>query len=325
MAPGPIGGRLGRIVAFLASSLQPATQGRYEAALLNFAEELQSQGLVLGTVSEEDLDARIAEKIVDLFEDDHGLSGLGAASTLVAACSKAFPRHSYRTAWKALEVWRARRPPQQAPAAPLTMAYGAVGLLVLSGAPAAAAGVLLCFHGLLRASEALALRWGCFLRGAAQWTAVLGRTKRGLEQKVVFWEPLIVSWLDGYRKIRGDVQPTDKVVPVAYHTLQKRLQQAAAAMGFAAVHWTTHSLRRGGATAMLQTGTPLSDIMLTGRWLSERSAREYLRRRDVALLRLRHDIDEDAWRRAAALAALGPSVWASFDMRAASSARRSAK
>lgn len=121
--------------------------------------------------------------------------------------------------------------------------------------------------------EALALRWCSFLRGASQWTAVLGQTKRGLEQKVIFCEPWVVVWLDGYREPRGEVQPSDKVVPIAYHTLQKRLQQAAAAMGFASVHWTTHSLRRGGATAMLQAGTPLSDIMLRGRWLSERSAR----------------------------------------------------
>eukprot|EP00974_Lingulodinium_polyedra_P069368 6717226-Lingulodinium_polyedra.AAC.1 len=56
-------------------------------------------------------------------------------------------------------------------------------------------------------------------------------------------------------------------------------------LGFAELHVTTHSLRRGGATHLLMLGADLGSIMLRGRWASERSAREYLRRGQLAVLR----------------------------------------
>ena len=49
--------------------------------------------------------------------------------------------------------------------------------------------------------------------------------------------------------------------------------------------------------------------MLLGRWLSERSAGEYIRRGQVALLALRDDIPPQAWEKAHAVAVLGPRVW----------------
>jgi len=291
------------------SALQPATTNRYAAALRDFSSELEEMGTGVYELTEEELDWFLAERVVDLFEESGGLEGLGAASTLLAAFAKANPRHHYRTAWKALDVWRTRRPPLQAPALPAVLAFAIANWLVMAGECSCAAAVLLCFTGLLRASETLSLDGNTFIRTASGFVALLGRTKRGAEQKVLFEEPSTVAWLEHYI-LRYPVEPGDKICPVSYPRLQRWLQKAADALGFGAVHWTSHGLRRGGATELLSRGVPLSDIMLFGRWLSDRSAREYLRRGEVSLTRLRVDIATEAWSLAFGYCKLGSHVWA---------------
>eukprot|EP00972_Heterocapsa_arctica_P107079 15774467-Heterocapsa_arctica.AAC.1 len=80
-------------------------------------------------LDEHELDWLLAERVVDIYEETDGAGGLGTAATLVAAVSKVNPRHCYKTAWKALDVWRARRPPAQALAVPWQLAFGMVSWL----------------------------------------------------------------------------------------------------------------------------------------------------------------------------------------------------
>lgn len=100
-----------------------------------------------------------------------------------------------------------------------------------------------------------------------EWTFVLGHTRRGMGQKVGLRHPRVLAWLRedcGRCKGRDD----DFVCPVSYSRYARQLQQAAAALGFGAVRWTSHGLHRGGATQLLREGVPLGDIMLAGRGLS---------------------------------------------------------
>jgi integrase len=307
------GRRHGRIVSFLLSALQPVTQLRYQRALDAFSSDLEQVGIDAGALSEEELDVLLAERVVDLFEESGGSEGLGSAATLLASFSKAHPRHHYRTAWKALDVWRQRRPPQQAPAVPAVLGLGMVNWLLLAGQPHCAAAVLLCFTGLLRASEALRLDSSMVFRTPEGWVLVLGQTKRGLEQKVLLCEPSTIKWIDAYVSHCGSLLSA-RFCPVSYTTLQRWLQRSADSLGFGAVHWTSHGLRRGGASELLRRGVPLSDIMLFGRWLSERSAREYLRRGEVSLTRLRVDIASSAWMEAARFCSFGAASWDAFSV-----------
>ncbi len=50
-------------------------------------------------------------------------------------------------------------------------------------------------------------------------------------------------------------------------------------------------------------------ILNFGRWLNDRSAREYLRKGEVSLLRQATEIPVSAWQLAAKFAAMGPKVW----------------
>ena len=60
---------------------------------------------------------------------------------------------------------------------------------------------------------------------------------------------------------------------------------------------------------MLKANVPLASIALIGRWLSDRSMREYLRRGEVAQLRLRKDVVAGTWERIDELALIGEHVW----------------
>ena len=80
-------------------------------------------------------------------------------------------------------------------------------------------------------------------------------------------------------------------------------------LGFASVHFTSHSFRRGGASQLLRRGVGFEDICLFGRWASTTSAREYIRRGEVFVMMLRGDIASTSWRRVSLLASLGANVW----------------
>lgn len=157
---------------------------------------------------------------------------------------------------------------------------------------------LLCYTALLRVSEALHLRWQDCYPAPTEWALALGATKRGLEQQVVLRHPRVLAWLRLYRK-RFLGSPDSLMCPVTYSRYGRQLQRAAEALGFRSIRWTSHGLRRGGATQLLREGVPLADVMMAGRWLSERRCREYFRRGEVCLTRLRADIEVRAWQRAA--------------------------
>ena len=90
------GPRLGRILAFLTSALQPLTQQRYASAVHQFQEEMLARGLDFLTIPEEEADWLVAEHVVDMFEVSDGAEGLSAAAVLVAALAKSFPRRSWK-------------------------------------------------------------------------------------------------------------------------------------------------------------------------------------------------------------------------------------
>jgi len=302
---------LGRIGSFLLGSLQPTSAARYQQVVSDFNNELAAQGVAIDDADEAELDMLLAERVLDYFDVYQSKQGLGSASTLVAAFSKVHPRHSYKTAWKCLDAWRVRCPPDQALTVPAELAFGMVSWLVLHGRMQVAACVLLCFTGLLRASEALRLDFNHVIFGKDCVILVLGRTKRGLEQKVVLTNVGVAKWLRCFalwraKQLRkGEV----KFIGTSYSVLVRWIRKAASALGFGHLHWTSHGFRRGGATELLRAGWPMQDIMQFGRWLAVRSCREYLRRGEVSITRLRHDVTSDTWAKLQQLAAFGPLVW----------------
>jgi hypothetical protein len=151
-----------------------------------------------------------------------------------------------------------------------------------------------------------------FMFSAQELVFCLGIAKRGLEQKVVITNPSIIYWafkFIRYCQSQGrEMEKKDRVFKLSYGKLSYWITKGMNAMGVPG-HWTSHGLRRGGASELLRLRVPLSEIANHGRWLSERSLREYLRKGEIAVLRLRGNVGRAVWLRAQMLAALHQAVW----------------
>ena len=118
-----------------------------------------------------------------------------------------------------------------------------------------------------------------------------------------------MAWLDGFlRAFPG--APDERLLDCGYTTCQRWLQRACHRLGMVGQHWASHSLRRGGATALMRAGCSWPSLMAFGRWRSARSAREYARQGEAAQLEAEDAVDGDVRRRLNALAAVGPRIWA---------------
>ena len=87
-----------------------------------------------------------------------------------------------------------------------------------------------CFGALLRVGEGLGLRRRDVVIGGGSCVFPLGRTKRGLEQKVAVTSPSVVGWVEAY-VVRHPMEPHDRFFPVSYATYLRWLRAAAAALG----------------------------------------------------------------------------------------------
>ena len=110
------GARRGRVARFLTSFLQPATQQRYHQAIADYRMELATRGIDFYSLNEDECDWLLAERVVDIYEETEGETHWSKAAVLVSAVAKVNPRFHLRCAFKALDVWRQRHPPNQAAA-----------------------------------------------------------------------------------------------------------------------------------------------------------------------------------------------------------------
>ena len=282
---------------------------RYRAAIVDFNNELEVRGSDPEAIGHEEMDWLLAEQIVEWHDASYETAlGLSRGAFLIAAYSKHRPQARFRVAWKALDVWRVRVPARQAPAFSANMAFACsvISVMVFKQREVAM-GIILCFCGLLRASEMLNLRGKDLVDCGDSFVVLIAVAKRGLEQKVLISHPRVIAFLRHYLKWRqaGD---EDIVVPITYGRFQRWLGKAVRLLGLPG-HWTSHGLRRGGATELLRCGISLGQIALIGRWLSERSMREYLCRGEVCLLRFRKDVDSAIWDSIDRIASIGEQVW----------------
>ena len=292
-----------RAYDFLLSRLQEFTKGRYEDAIEELEEWLGPDTESFWSLGEEEQDFILSDFIMELRDREDKAPQAG--STLVAAVAKRFlNRRRYAAAHLVTAEWRKEEPPQSAPAMPEEVAFACTTLLWAAGLKAEAIAVLLCFCGLLRIGEALGLKSEDVVVQAAPHGAVvllLRKTKTVAAdiERVVLSHPVLVEVIALYAK---GVAAGMRFLPTSYRSVSLALQAATAAFGFDLKYFRTHSLRRGGATALLLQGHSMIDIMHMGRWASEKSCRLYLKAGSVICLRLREG--PYRWGRIRALAGL---------------------
>ena len=302
-----------RMAAFLLSLLKPATQQRYTRAVDEFSRWTQAVGIDFNLLDEESQDFVLCDYILDAMDAERSPQ---ACADLVAGLQKQYgSRRKFRAALSTTEGWRLSSPRNMAAPMPEGVCYATVALLFLARRRPAAMVVLLCFVGILRIGEALAFTMNDVLLPSehqfGHCVVLLLRTaKRAApdSSKILLWHPRVVNFIVRYKQWRA-AAPGERFAPTSYTTVSRWIARAAVALGFPQDCWRSHSMRRGAATALSLRGLPLQQVMEAGRWMSEKSARLYIHKGNVALIRMKAQLTQDQWARILMLASLGDSFF----------------
>ena len=262
-------------------------------------------------MNESEQDSFLAEWVLDGYEQGESRNMYGWA---LSAVQKIFPRVKLKTAWKVLDVWSSLVPVRQAPAAPPELIQAMVIMATLFNRPQLGLLILLCFVGLLRVREALALTQADLILQTDCVVLCLGLTKRGMEQKVVLNNVTVVHFVSDFFKRFPSKRQDAKIIEVSYSSALRWIRKLSALLGADDLQLTTHSFRRSGASELARQGVSLQDILLYGRWLSERAARDYIRKGEVAIFRARQMLNPQASQRIQSWAKLGVGCWQWFDV-----------
>ena len=171
-------------------------------------------------------------------------------------------------------------------------------VLLLAGAHEAAWHCFICFVALLRIGESLSLHdCNCISPKSAEdpqtVVLILPRSKRGFDERIVLRHPAAVRFIVEFQR-KYPTQP-GALYPCTYARFRRLMVKGLRLLGLVPFSgtWRPHSLRRGGATALLEAGWNYGDIQLFGRWSSERSCREYLRRGSTEMTRFRAALEPE--------------------------------
>lgn len=188
-------------------------------------------------------------------------------------------RGHLRNAWRCFKTWRRIEAPARAP--PLTvmlvraMISRAVHLNHLSFACLLALG----FHGLLRTGELLKVR-NCDLEISTRCGILsLKQTKSGLrsgaDEAIALRDSLTLQLLDTWRCVCRP-SPGSLIWPYSGQHFRDYFRKYQRFFRVVHLNFKPYSLRRGGATFLLQQGLAMETILLRGRWKSLAVARCYL-------------------------------------------------
>lgn len=204
-------------------------------------------------------------------------------------------------------------PIKQAPAAPPELIQAMVCMAVTLNKPHLGALVLLCFVGLLRVREALSLQANDVVMQKRCFILCLGVTKRGMEQKVVINTITVVECMTNFLTRFPPEKGHDRLLNISYSSALRWIRKLGDMLDAGHLGLTTRSFRRSGASELARQGVSLPDILMFGRWLSQRSARDYIRRGEVASVRARQLLHGPSRARIHNWSHVGLRCWTWFD------------
>lgn len=209
----------------------------------------------------------------------------GEPLTIIADCLSGLQffwpelKGSLRHSWRMFKNWRRVEAPARAP--PITPMVVAALVVAAVERNQLAFAVMLAvgFHGLLRTGELLALQWQDVEFNQQCGIITLQSSKSGLrtgtEEAIAVRDSLTLQLLHTLFSTRNWV-PGDKLWPYSAQSFRNTFANYLAHFGLKELLFKPYSLRRGGATFLLQCGLPMETILLRGRWRSLNVARLYL-------------------------------------------------
>lgn len=175
--------------------------------------------------------------------------------------------------------WRRVEAPQRAPPMTTCIAKAIIGRAVdLKNLPFACL-IGLGFHCMLRTGELLAIQFKDLEISRSCGIISLYSSKSGLrtgtQEAVSIRDSLVLNLLATLVAVQKPC-PGEKLWPYSAQFFRETLKRYMGFFRIADLNLKPYSLRRGGATYLLQCGVPLDVILLRGRWRSLSVARLYL-------------------------------------------------
>ena len=184
-----------------------------------------------------------------------------------------------RQAWRLFKSWRRIETPSRAPPMTVALAQAFVARAVAQHNLAFAALIAIGFHGLLRTGELLSLRFKDIEVSTMCGVVSLHESKTGQrtgsKEAVALRDRLTLQLLETLVSVQSP-SPGDLLWPHSAQSFRQTFRKMSDYFGVQALQLKPYSLRRGGATFLLQSGTRLEVILLRGRWKSLGVARLYL-------------------------------------------------
>eukprot|EP00435_Cladocopium_sp_Y103_P016983 s2158_g4.t1 len=253
-------------------TISAQTRRRYEAAVGRVLPFLEAQPNL------DDLDSILVEWIELQWVK-------GEALTYIADCLSGLHffwpelKGLLRQAWRMFKSWRRIETPSRAPPLTIALAKAFVAKGVADNNLPLAALVAIGFHGMLRTGELLNLRYGDIEVSSTCGVVNLHHSKSGhrtgAQEAVALRDSLTLLLLE----ILFSVQHRYKGDPLWPHSAQAfrhQFQKLCDFFQISSLLMKPYSLRRGGATFLLQSNVPLETILVRGRWRSLGVARLYL-------------------------------------------------
>ena len=301
------------MTAFLLGLLKPSTQVRYERAYKIFLVYCNLVNFAFWAENEEKQDRFLAEYVLEQLDSDAPVQF--CADLIVSLQKRAIGRRKFKASFTVLDGWKSRLPSIMAPPMPEQLCYASCVLRTAAGKHEIGFIILLAFVGLLRIGEVLGLQTSDILLPGMHdlgFTVIvlLRVTKRGVpdSDKIIFTNPRVVQFCICYYA-KFATAKKGRLFTVSYATFLHWLRKVTVSLGFAAIDFTTHNLRRGGATALALAGKSIPEIKNYGRWASESSCKLYVMKGEVAVMRVREEVDTDSWNRVVSIALIGELIF----------------
>lgn len=253
-------------------SVTPKTRARYESAV----------GLILPFLEQQQKDQTFDAVISEWVE----LQWVrGESVSTIADCLSGLHffmpelKGTLRGAWRLFRAWRRVETPSRAPPITAELVKAIIGRATERVAIPFATLVALGFHALLRTGELLAIQYQDLEFTATCGVLTLKSSKTGLrhgtEEAVAIRDLLTLQLLETLFFVHPG-GPGNRIWPFSAQAFREEYRRYFSFFRLGAFNFKPYSLRRGGATHLLQQGLPMDAILLRGRWQSLAVARLYL-------------------------------------------------
>ena len=257
-------------------TVQPSTRKRYTKATDAFLQFLRKEDLVLprNTV---DMDPLLCDYLEHLWASG---AGRALASDTLAGIQDMQPnlKNHLPGAWRLLKAWHNNEIPNRAPPLPEHVLQSMAGWAFFHGHVTFGISLVVGFYTMLRTGELLGLRASHLASapGHRQVLISLGLTKGGRRHGAA--ESVILGYESAVTLVKQWKLSASVAAPLANTPAQWRalFSQCLQELNLTRFDFRPYSLRRGGATLWFGKHQSLDQILVQGRWHTQKSARIYI-------------------------------------------------